>query len=152
MFNNVLKSLCKFWREKNHPMQNSCLTNFRFSCFKTLGWIQWDLADEVNIWSGAIRQQAITWANVDILQSPYDVTRPQWVKTFYNNIGHKSLLLMLPPVSQIYPPVSVNPIWVEFMMCQYVLVCQQWGAAQPAPTNYRSPQQRFPADSTKHSW
>ena len=32
---------------------------------------------------GAVRQQAITWANVDSDLSTYSVTRPQWVKLLH---------------------------------------------------------------------
>ena len=51
-----------------------------------LRWMSLDLTDkstlvQVVAWLGAVRQQTITWANVDQDLSPYGVTRPQWVNT-----------------------------------------------------------------------
>ena len=42
------------------------------------------------LWLGAVRQQAITWANIDPDLCHYDIFRPQWVKTIHRKLTLKN--------------------------------------------------------------
>ena len=64
-------------------------------------------------WIGAVRHQAITWANVDPdFMSPYGVTRPQWFTVQTSKMVYRWTTL----ISSIYQKGHLVRLWNQFFM------------------------------------